>query len=56
MAKTGKSGELMELESIKRLLVCQLLNDKVPAKALAFLLKMDPADFSREFPARKIVK
>ena len=48
--------ELKELQSIKRLLVVQLLNQDVPADSLADLLGMDRANFSRMFPVRKLLK
>lgn len=48
--------ELKELQAIKKLLVLQLLNQDIPADALADLLEMDRADFSRMFPVRKLLK
>ena len=48
--------ELRELQTIKKLLVLQLLNQGLQADALADLLGMDPADFSRMFPVRKLLK
>ncbi len=48
--------ELEELEDIKKLLVLDLLNQGIQAGALADLLEMDPGDFSRMFPVRKLLK
>lgn len=48
--------ELKELQAIKKLLVLQLLNEDVKADAIADLLGMDRADFSRMFPVRKLLK
>lgn len=48
--------ELKELQAIKKLLVVQLLVNGVAAADLADLIGMDPADFSRAFPARKLLK
>ena len=48
--------ELKELQTIKKLLVLQLLNQDVKADAIADLLGMDRADFSRMFPVRKLLK
>lgn len=48
--------ELKELQAIKKLLVLQLLNQGIQAEALADLLGMDHADFSRMFPVRKLLK
>ncbi len=47
--------ELEELQTIKKLLVLQLLNQGIPADGLANLLGMDRADFSRIFPVRKLL-
>ncbi|NWG37053.1 hypothetical protein [Nitrososphaera sp.] len=49
-------NELKELQDIKKLLVVQLLVNGVAASDLAELIGMDPADFSRAFPARKLLK
>lgn len=46
---------LKELKSIKNLLVLQLLKSEVSAKSIAKLINMDTADFSREFPVRKLL-
>jgi hypothetical protein len=48
--------ELKELQAIKKLLVLQLLNEDIKADAIADLLGMDRADFSRMFPVRKLLK
>ena len=48
--------ELKELEAIKKLLVAQLLNQGIQASALAEFLGMDPGEFSRQFPVRKLLK
>jgi len=48
--------ELKELQAIKKLLVLQLLNQGIQAEAIADLLGMDRADFSRMFPVRKLLK
>ncbi len=48
--------ELKELQAIKKLLVLQLLNQGIQADAIADLLGMDRADFSRMFPVRKLLK
>jgi len=48
--------ELKELRTIKKLLVLQLLTQDIKADAIADLLEMDRADFSRMFPIRKLVK
>lgn len=48
--------ELKELQTIKKLLVVQLLVNGIAAADLAELIGMDPADFSRVFPARKLLK
>lgn len=45
-----------QLEDIKKLLVLQLLYTGVSAVSLATLLEMDPADFSRAFPVKKLLK
>lgn len=45
-----------QLEDIKRLLVLQLLNSGVSASSLASVLEMDPGDFSRMFPVRKLLR
>lgn len=47
--------ELEELQSIKKLLVVQLLTQGIQAKPIAELLQMDPSDFSRMFPVRKLL-
>jgi len=44
-----------QLEDIKKLLVLQLLNSGVSAVALASLLEMDPGDFSRAYPVKKLL-
>jgi hypothetical protein len=48
--------ELKELRAIKKLLVLQLLTQDIKADAIADLLEMDQADFSRMFPIRKLLK
>ena len=48
--------ELKELQAIKKLLVLQLLNQGIQADAIADLLEIDRADFSRMFPVRKLLK
>jgi hypothetical protein len=48
--------ELKELQAIKKLLVLQLLNQEIQADAIADLLAMDRADFSRMFPVRKLLR
>jgi len=48
--------QLKELQAIKKLLVLQLLNQGIQADAIADLLGMDRADFSRMFPVRKLLK
>ena len=48
--------ELKELQAIKKLLVLQLLTQGIRADAIADLLGMDRADFSRMFPVRKLLK
>jgi len=48
--------ELKELQAIKKLLVLQLLNQGIQVDAIANLLGMDRADFSRMFPVRKLLK
>lgn len=48
--------ELKELRTIKKLLVLQLLTQDIKADAIADLLEMDRADFSRMFPIRKLLK
>ena len=48
--------ELKELRTIKKLLVLQLLTQDIKADAIADLLEMDQADFSRMFPIRKLLK
>jgi len=48
--------ELNELRDIKKLLVLNLLKLEVPAESIADLLKMDPGNFSREFPVKKLLK
>ena len=48
--------QLRELQAIKKLLVLQLLNQGIQADAIADLLGMDRADFSRMFPVRKLLK
>jgi hypothetical protein len=45
-----------QLEDIKKLLVLQLLNSGVTAGALATLLGLDPGDFSRLYPVRRLLK
>jgi hypothetical protein len=51
----GKNLELEELEKIKKLLVLQLLKSGVTANSLATLLNMDPGEFSRKFPVKKLL-
>jgi len=48
--------ENQQLEDIKKLLVLQLLNSGVSANTIAGLLEVDPANFSREFPVKKLLK
>ena len=48
--------ELEELRAIKKLLVLGLLDQGVQANVLASLLDMDPGDFSRLFPVRKLLR
>jgi hypothetical protein len=48
--------ELKELQAIKKLLALQLLNQGIQSDAIADLLGMDRADFSRMFPVRKLLK
>jgi hypothetical protein len=45
-----------QLEDIKRLLVLQLLHSGVSASSIATLLEIDPADFSRLFPVRRLIR
>ena len=45
-----------QLEDIKKLLVVQLLNSGISAASLASLLEMDPGDFSRTYPVKKLLK
>jgi hypothetical protein len=45
-----------QLEDIKKLLVLQLLHSGVSASSLATLLGLDPADFSRLYPVRRLLK
>jgi hypothetical protein len=45
---------LKELQDIKKLLVLLLLDRGVKAGAIAEVLGMDPGNFSREFPAKKL--
>jgi hypothetical protein len=47
--------ELEELQKIKKLMVLQLLTQGIQANAIAELIEMDPGDFSRMFPVRKLV-
>lgn len=49
-------AELRELQAIKKLLVLDLLNKGIQAQSLAWLVEMDPADFSRMFPVKKLLK
>jgi hypothetical protein len=58
MKRTGqdrRTDELKELHDIKRLLVLQLLSQGVQANVIADLLEMDPGDFSRAFPVKKLL-
>lgn len=48
--------ELKELEAIKKLLVLQLLNAGIKAGSIASLLGIDRGDFSKMFPARKLLQ
>lgn len=48
--------ELKELQSIKKLLVLQLLSQGIAADSLADFLDMDRGDFSRMFPVRKLLR
>jgi hypothetical protein len=48
--------ELKELQSIKKLLVLQLLANGVKAGEIADVLGMDKSNFSKIFPARKFNK
>ncbi len=48
--------ESKELQVIKKAIVGQLLLQGVQAGALADYLDMDAADFSRMFPAKKLLK
>ena len=48
--------ELEELRAIKKLLALQLLIQGVQAGAVAKLLGMDKATFSRMVPARSLLK
>jgi hypothetical protein len=54
--KIRNPANLKELQTIKKLLVLLLLNQGIQADSLADLLEMDPADFSRMFPVRKLLK
>ncbi len=45
-----------QLEDIKKLLVLQLLNSGISGAAIASLLEMDPGDFSRAYPIKKLLK
>jgi hypothetical protein len=48
--------EFKELQTIKGLLVLQLLKQGVAADFLADFLNMDRADFSRAYPVRKLLR
>jgi len=47
---------LKELQDIKKLLILRLLDSGFQAGTLAGLLEMDPGDFSRMFPVKKLLK
>ncbi len=48
--------ESKELQMIKKAIVGQLLLQGIQANALADYLDMDAGDFSRMFPAKKLLK
>jgi hypothetical protein len=48
--------ELKELQNIKKLLVLQLLVSGIPANEIARIIDIHPTDFSKMFPARKLLK
>ena len=45
-----------EVQAVKKLLILQLLDAGFQAGTLASLIDMDPADFSRMFPVKKLLK
>ncbi len=47
---------LKELQDVKKLLVLQLLDAGFQAGILADFLEVDSGDFSRMFPAKKLLK
>lgn len=48
--------ELKELGDIKKLLILLLLKLGVEAESIAGLMDIDPGNFSKEFPVRKLLK
>jgi hypothetical protein len=56
VARSSEDRLAKELESIKKLLVLQLLDSGFKAGTLAEVIGMDPGDFSRMFPIKKLLK
>lgn len=54
--KKSKNEELKELKSIKKLLILQLLKSGVKGESIAKFLGMQSSNFSRDFPARDLLK
>lgn len=54
--KNSNEKEIKELETIKKLLVLQLLNSGVKTNTIAKMLGMQKSHFSTMFPFRKLVK
>ncbi len=54
--KNSNEREIKELETIKKLLVLQLLNSGVQANTIAKMLGIKKSYFSKMFSFRKLVK
>lgn len=49
------TGEVEELQTIKKLMIMQLLKQGYKAGTIAKVIGMDPGDFSRMFPVKKLL-
>ena len=47
--------EIELLEDIKKLLILQLLASRVRANEIAEIFEMDPSNFSKAYPASKLI-
>ncbi len=54
--KISNQKILKELQTVRKLLVLQLLNSGIQGSSIEDLIEMDQGDFSRMFPVRKLLK